>query len=369
MRILYVTTVGMTMRFFESIISKLISDGNEVHIACNNKDRDIPKIYYNNGVIIHNIDCLRSPLKKQNLTAIKQIKELLLKYGFDIVHCHTPIAAMCTRIACRKARKSGTKVIYTAHGFHFYKGAPLKNWLIFYPIEKFCSYFTDTLITINQEDYALAQQKMKAKRIEYVPGVGINVVAVRDVHINADEKRDSLGLPKDAFVFLSVGELNTNKNHESVIRALSQIKEPSIHYAIVGSGDLKEHLENVASECGIADNVHLLGYRRDVCEILKAVDAYIHPSFREGLPVSVMEALASGLPIICSKIRGNVDVVENGKNGLYFEVADTETLKNAIVEIYNDKTIGLDNSRDAEKFDFSEINKKMYQLYFGMDGQ
>ncbi|MBE6679624.1 MAG: glycosyltransferase family 4 protein [Ruminococcaceae bacterium] len=370
MRILYVTTVGMTMRFFENIISKLLNDGNEVHIACNNKDGDIPEVYFKNGVTIHNIDCVRSPLKKQNITAIKQIKSLVEEYKFDIVHCHTPIAAMCTRFACRKARKEGTKVIYTAHGFHFYKGAPLKNWLIFYPIEKICSNFTDTLVTINKEDFVLAQKKMKAKCVEYVPGVGIDVASVRDVTIDVSKKREELGLPEKAFVFLSVGELNANKNHTSVIKAIAEINKSDLHYVIVGSGELKETLERIAEENGVADRVHLLGYRRDVREILKAVDAYIHPSLREGLPVSVMEALASGLPIICSKIRGNVDVVEDGKNGLHFEVSDAKTLINAIQRLYekrDERAVGLTNSADAEKFDFSQINKKIYQLYFGTD--
>jgi len=242
--------------------------------------------------------------------------------------------------------------------------------LIFYPIEKICSNFTDTLVTINKEDFVLAQKKMKAKCVEYVPGVGIDVASVRDVTIDVSKKREELGLPEKAFVFLSVGELNANKNHTSVIKAIAEINKSDLHYVIVGSGELKETLERIAEENGVADRVHLLGYRRDVREILKAVDAYIHPSLREGLPVSVMEALASGLPIICSKIRGNVDVVEDGKNGLHFEVSDAKTLINAIQRLYekrDERAVGLTNSADAEKFDFSQINKKIYQLYFGTD--
>ena len=173
MKILYVTTIGTTMGFFKSFIKKLSDDGNQVELACNNT-ANVPEFYVENGFKIHSIDCSRAPINKGNFKAVNQLKKIVENGHFDIVHCHTPIAAACCRIACRKVRKNGTKVIYTAHGFHFYKGAPFINWLVYYPIEKICSHFTDVLITINTEDYALAQKKMKAKSIQYVPGVGID---------------------------------------------------------------------------------------------------------------------------------------------------------------------------------------------------
>ena len=370
MRILYVTTIGITMRFFESIIASLLQDGHEIHIACNSSENDLPAFYHAKNVTIHDLACVRSPLNRKNLVAIRQIKKIVSEQHFDIVHCHTPIAAMCTRLACRKVRKQGTKVIYTAHGFHFFKGAPWKNWMLFYPIEKICSYFTDVLITINSEDYALAKKKMKARRIEYVRGVGIDTARIKSVTVDKNVKRQEIGVPEDAFLLLSVGELNANKNHESVIKTLGRIGNKKIHYAIAGTGDLKAHLEDVAAENGMRENLHLLGFRCDVYELLKAADAYIHPSFREGLPVSAMEALASGLPIVCSEIRGNVDVVENKKNGIWFSVNDLQSLQTAITELFADresKTIGATNSQDAEKFDFCEINKEMYRVYFGTD--
>ena len=177
------------------------------------------------GCTVHQIDTSRSPFSKGNLKAIKQLKILIEEGKYDIVHCHTPVAAACTRVACRKARKNGTRVIYTAHGFHFYKGAPKANWMLFYPVEKLCAKWTDLLITINREDYALAKEKLKAKRIEYVPGVGVDLQIYGRTNADKAEKRRQLGITEDVKLLLSVGELNKNKNHETVIRALAKIPD------------------------------------------------------------------------------------------------------------------------------------------------
>ena len=366
MKILYVTTVGITMNFFKSLISELKMSGNEVDIACNDSLFPVDDYYKNLGCNIYTLSCTRSPF---NLGVLKAIKEIinLVKYGnYDIVHCHTPIASMCTRIACRKARKLNTKVIYTAHGFHFYKGAPKKNWIIYYPIEKICSYFTDILITINKEDYTLAKRKFKAKKVEFVPGVGINVKHFSETSVDFMAKRDSLGIPNNAFLLLSVGELNQNKNHELVIRAVASLNDKNIHYMVAGDGILKEQLIDLSKKLGIESQIHLLGQRSDVSELYKVADVYVHPSFREGLPVSVIEALASGCPIICTDIRGNTDIVVDNRNGIVVKAGDVKALKNAVIKIKTEKKdIGSCNSLDALKYDISVINNQMINLYFG----
>lgn len=175
MKILYITTVGGMMSFFTRIIQVLLKENNTVDIACNNTVSDVLQCYRDWGCTIYSLSCTRSPLDKGNLKAIKEIKYIVSKGKYDIVHCHSPIAAMCTRLACRTLRKNGVRVFYTAHGFHFYKGAPLKNWMIYYPIEWLCAHWTDTLITINKEDYDRARKHMHAKHVEYVPGVGIDL--------------------------------------------------------------------------------------------------------------------------------------------------------------------------------------------------
>lgn len=361
MKILYVTTIGGTMNFFDSFINRLINEGHTVDIATNENGSKVPVCYQEWGCTIHQIGTSRSPLNKGNVKAIKQLKTLVEKEKYDIVHCHTPVAAMCTRLACRKARKNGTKVFYTAHGFHFYKGAPLKNWALYYPVEKICAHFTDVLITINQEDYALAQEKIKVKQVEYVPGVGIDLTKFGQVAIEKSAKRKELGIPEDAILLLSVGELNANKNHETVIRA---IKDLDVYYVIAGKGDLQEYLQGIIDECNMTGEVKLLGFRRDVSELYQAADIYVLPSVREGLNVSIMEAMASGLPVVCGDIRGNIDLVdENG--GALFSPQNRTECKKAIEKILDSDRAqkGKFNVEKSKQFSSDFINEKMMKLY------
>ncbi len=364
MKILYVTTIGLTMIFFKSFVKELIDKGNIVEIATNESDIPVPECYREWGCKVHQISCSRSPLNKSSLTAIKEIKALVESNKYDIVHCHTPVAAMCTRLACRKARKNGTKVIYTAHGFHFYKGAPLLNWLIYYPVEKICSYFTDNLITMNKEDFALAKKKMKAKKVEYVPGVGIDLSRFQNVQVDRSAKRKEIGVPEDATVLLSVGELNENKNHEIIIRAIAQLNNPNIHYAIAGKGDKESYLSELAGELGISEQVHLLGYRTDVAELYKTADIYTLPSIREGLNVSLMEAMASGLPCAVANIRGNTDLIDNN-GGILFDPCSVENCKEALSSLLKSDLvkIGEYNAEKIKLFSVDGINKILSEMY------
>ena len=267
MKILYVTTVGMTMGFFNSFIKKLIDKGHVVDIATNEDESRVPDCYREWKCNVHQIGCLRAPIKKENFEAIKQIRKIVEAGRYDIVHCHTPIAAMCTRLACRKIRRNGTKVFYTAHGFHFYKGAPLINWLLYYPVEKICSKWTDVLITINHEDYELAKKKMKAARVEHIPGIGVDIEKFSSTTVDRIAKRTELGIPKDSILLISVGELNVNKNQEVIVRAISEISNDKIHYAIAGVGEKRDYLLSLADELNIGSQIHLLGFRSDIAEI------------------------------------------------------------------------------------------------------
>ena len=363
MRILYITTIGGTMHFFKSFIKKLITDGNTVDIASNITASPVPDCYKEWGCTTFQISCSRSPLSFGNIKAVNEIKRLVTQTHYDIIHCHTPIAAACTRLACRNARKTGTKVIYTAHGFHFYKGAPLKNWLLFYPVEKICSYFTDALITINTEDYELSKRKFTAKNIYYVPGVGINVNKFANTKIDRVSKRNEIGVPENAFLLFSAGELNVNKNHQIVLKAMAQLKDKNLHYAIAGSGDQKVALLALAKNLGLEKQFHLLGYRTDVAEIYKAADVYLLPSIREGLNVSVMEAMASGLPCIISDIRGNRDLVDDGNGGYLVKPLDDKGFAEKIAFIKTHNGISIYNRKKVIKFDVNIINNDVINIY------
>ena len=366
MRILYVTTISLTINtFFKPHIDMLVKEGNEVDIACNYSGLAIDDFYINLGCKLHQIDFSRSPFSNDNVKAYGQLKHLVKNGNYDIVHCHTPNASVITRLVCRKFRKkNGLKVFYTAHGFHFHQGAPRRNWMFFYPIERFCSRFTDKLITINREDYELAKKKFKAKDVHYVPGVGIDLSRFEGIGVDRAAKRREIGVPEDAFFILSVGELNENKNHGVVIRALAELRDHRLHYGIAGIGDKKEALLKLAADLGIPDQLHLLGYRRDIPELNYAADIFCFPSFREGLAKSVMEAMACGLPVVCSKIRGNIDLIDE-YGGSMFDPASPRECRAALERVLtSDPTaMALHNQEKVKLFSQENVLESMRLLY------
>lgn len=366
MKILYVTTISLTMNsFFKPHIKMLVEEGNQVEIACNTKDLALDPLYEELGCRSYQIDFSRSPLSPENVKAYRQMKEVVEKGNYDIVHCHTPNASVVTRLVCREFRKKdGLRVFYTAHGFHFYKGAPVKNWLLYYPIEKFCSRFTDKLITINREDYALAQKKFKAKEVCYVPGVGVDLSKFQNVQVDRNAKRQEIGVPEDSFLLLSVGELNENKNHQIIIRALAQLNDRNIHYAIAGVGDKKDHLLKLSEDLDVSRQIHLLGYRTDVAQLYKAADMYALPSIREGLNMSIMEAMASGMPVVCSKIRGNSDLIDEDGGALFepHSVAECEEAIRTVIKADRNR-MARNNRQKVNAFSITNVIGEMRKIY------
>lgn len=374
--LMYASVASMIQQFNMENIRLLLEQGYEVDVACNMEQ--------GSTITSEKIDAMKQELKEmgvniihipipRKVTAVGDIvkafrtsKQLLNDREYALIHCHSPIGGMICRLANRFSKGCGkSKMIYTAHGFHFYKGAPLKNWLLYYPVEKFCAHFTDVLITINQEDYALAQKKMKAKSIQYIPGVGIDLQKFSQSTNDKFEKRKELGIPKGATLLLSMGELNKNKNHETVIRA---IKNLDVYYMIAGKGDLQKHLQDVIEEVGLKDRVKLLGYRCDVAELYQASDIYVLPSIREGLNVSVMEAMASGLPVVCSRIRGNTDLIdENG--GVLFDPHSVEECVIAIQSLLHSdcKSMGEYNSEKMQLFTKENVSNGMQKIYLSED--
>lgn len=341
-------------------------NGYETHV-CAKDDFDGEECIIPNCDVHHNIPFERSPINKMNFKAYKQLKKIIEENKYDIIHCNTPVASILTRLAAIKARKNGTKVIYTAHGFHFFKGAPLMNWILYYPAEKICSYFTDVLITINNEDYELANKKMKAKKIYHVHGVGIDTKKFSDIKVDIEDKRKELGVPIDAKVILSVGELSKRKNHEVVINALAKLNDKNLHYCIVGRGELNYHLEEQAKKLGISENTHILGFRNDIDEICKVSDLFCFPSKQEGLPVALMEAMATGLPVVCSNVRGNNDLIKHGIGGYLCNSGDVNMFKDSIKKMFDDMEFteksSNNNIKYAKKFDINNVKKHMEMIY------
>ena len=345
----------------------LQSMGYEVHYATNYEHEDMyadaVRVIREHGVILHQIDFVRSPYNViANEKAYRQLKELMRMEQFDGIHCHTPMAGALARLA---ANATGTKpVLYTAHGFHFYKGCPLKNKLIYQTAETFLARYTDAQITINREDFAAAQKFSLRGKAYYVPGIGVDVKKISSVQVDRATKRAELGIPQDAFVFISVGELNENKNHATVICALARTDIPNSYYLICGEGKLKQQHFELAQKLGISEKVKLLDFRTDVSEILRACDCFVFPSFREGLSVSLMEAMAAGLPCIASRIRGNVDLLEESR--YLFEPADESALCQLLKDVASGVQTEQECARNREmlkKYDIENVSKEMRSIY------
>ena len=370
MKILYITSLSGNRinGFMRSAIIAAKQAGYEFDMACNTNDSN--KEQYKQdceeyGIRLHHIDFQRNPLHLKNYIAYKQLLKVMNSDNYDAVHCNTPVGGVLGRIC---AKKCGIKkIIYQAHGFHFWKGAPLKNWILYYPVEKCLSCSTDVLITINKEDYELANQKMYAKRVEYIPGVGIAYHRFADIKIDRKAKRCELGVPEDSILLLSVGELNENKNHAAALRALGEQRNPNIYYIIAGKGPLYEKLSKMTARYSIKNRVHLLGYRTDIEEIYKAADVFVFPSRREGLPGAVMEAMAAGLPIVAAKIRGVADLLTDTDNPMVENSNDVEGYKKAFDLMASSselrKIVGEANKQKAKEYDLLRIVEQMKTIY------
>lgn len=317
------------------------------------------------GIVVHDVPIPRNIFQLTSIIHSYQIiKKLVNERHYRIVHCHSPIGGVLARLACRQARANGTNVIYTGHGLQFFKGAPLKNWMLFYPIERLCANITDIIIAINQEDYQ-RELSWKACKVEYVPGIGVDTKAFQNCVVDRDAMRKSFGFEDNDFVFMSTGQISVRKNHEVIIKALEKVNDSHIKYLIVGFGELEDKLKILTKELGLENRVVFAGYRGDVKELLHCVDGFAFPSLQEGLPVALMEAMAVGLPIVCSRIRGNVDLIEDGKGGYLYDCHDVEGFARGMMKIASSdsRVMGEMNKNTMKHYDKSVVNSSMLRIY------
>ena len=374
-KVLFVATVVKThlMQFHIPYLKMFKDMGWETAVASRNDYENPADCVIPYCDTYYDIPFERTPWKSANLRAYKLLKQIMEEGDYDIIHCHTPVGALIARLAALKVRKKGTKVIYTAHGFHFFKGAPLVNWLCYFPFEWLLSFATDVLITINQEDYARAKRVMHPKRLEYVPGVGIHTEKFRTDSINPGEKRKELGFSDDDFLMLTVAEMTKNKNHITILKAMEMLKGTPdyehLHYLIVGRGEQWESLEKDAKAMGIDDHVHFLGYRSDAPQLYRCCDLFAFMPFREGLSVALMEAMSSGMTIFCSEIRGNTDLVEDGVSGIYVK-NDAKSVAQAIAYLQADPQLrarlGAGAAEKALLFDDENVHRLMKEIYLSV---
>lgn len=347
-KILYVTTVSSTINvFLVPHIKMLIDKGNRVDIACN-LDQEVSKELLDYGVKLHKIDFSRNPISTNNIKAYKQILELQKLEKYDVVNVHTPVASFVTRLALRD---ENVRIIYTCHGFHFYKGAPLLNWILYYPMERVASRWTDTMVTINTEDKERAE-KFKLRndgQVELMHGVGIDPKEYELIEFDKERYRKQLGLKHDDFVILMIAELNKNKNHMQLINAMSLLKYkyPKIKVLCAGKGPLKEKLENKIKDLGLDKNIEFLGFRSDIKKLLNISDCITLFSLREGLGKCLLEGMIAGKPLIATDTRGPRELIENNANGYLVKVGDCKKTAQYIENIYLDKTKRLNFSKNS----------------------
>ncbi|MFB1052061.1 glycosyltransferase family 4 protein [Paraliobacillus sp. JSM ZJ581] len=363
-KILFVATIDQHIRHFHYPFLKWFKNkGYEVHVASNGEEKllHVDKKY--------NLPLERSPFKKNNILAYRQLKKIIKNNNYKLVHCHTPMGGAITRLASLAARRKGLKVIYTAHGFHFFKGAPKKNWLLYYPIEKVLSRFTDTLITINEEDYNLAIKKFKVSKIELVNGVGVDLSRFQpQTNQLKSELRKKLGYKDDDFLVIYVGELSYRKHQDTIIKSINLMKEdiPNLKLILVGEGDYYYRYAKLIESLNLTNTVQLLGYRTDVLELMLISDVAVSSSRQEGLPVNVMEAMAVGLPVIVSNCRGNNDLVKNGLNGFVVNDSPLE-FKKHITKLEKNRDLIIDirskNLEDINDLSTQKILSIMSNIY------
>lgn len=335
--VLITSTDLMMVQFLVPHVINLAENGFEVEIACSDVGGRMEEIRQKlNSYVkaIHVVRLVRSPASPTNLKGYQDMKKVIDAGRYDIIWTNEPVMGVVTRLAARKARKNGTKVLYMVHGFHFYDGAPLVNWMIFFPIEKVMASKADVIVTVNREDYRRAQT-LNVKRVEYIHGIGINTARLT---LNKEQKdiRKELGLKPEDFIVLSVGELNENKNQKTIIRAMELLRDTQVHYVLCGKGDQLSNLKDQVVKAHLDRNVHFLGYRTDVVDICSQSDVYVMPSHREGLPVASLEAMYCGLPLVTSNIRGLVDVMEDGKSGYLCEPDDARAFADGIARLKAD---------------------------------
>ena len=359
-KVLFTSHTANFAKFNRPFMRMLKQQGYEVHYASAGEEKvlDCDKHF--------TVPFKRSPFKIANYHAYKQLKKIIETNKYDLIHTHTPMGSVVTRLAARGARAKGTKVIYTAHGLHFFKGAPLVNWLIYFPIEWVMARYTDILVTINREDFKRA--KVFAEAARYMPGVGVDLERFRPVDAaQKNELRKKYGYAKDDFILIYIAELNSNKNQTFLINHFYPLllEIPNIKLLLCGVGDGEWECKQLVSELSMQDRIEFLGYRNDVDSLLALSDVAVSASRREGLGINLIEAMAVGLPLIAFNNRGHRDIITHDKNGYLYrggrEFIDCVIALNGDTRLA--RRMSQKNISDAKKYSVQVAEANMQRIY------
>lgn len=368
--LLTATVQSHICQFHKPLAEVLHKHGCQVHVAAKDNLAEKNGLTLDFADKVYNIPFSRSPKSPDNLTAYKQLKKIIDEENYDIIHCNTPMGGIVTRLAAKKARKNGTKVYYTAHGFHFYKGASKKNWLVFYPIEKHFAKYTDKLITINREDFKLAQEKFKTD-VRYIHGVGVDEKRYYPVGEEEKQKiRSEFGFTPTQKILLCVGELLPNKSQKTAVRVVKMLKNdfPDCVLLLAGNGPERENLKNEIKECGVEENVKMLGYCTCLEKYQRIADLSVSCSRREGLPLNIVEAMLTENPVVASFNRGHCELIEDGKSGYIVPFDDASAMYKSALDILSNadksRNMGKYGREIALNYGFESVKDELESIYF-----
>lgn len=365
-KILFTASIPLHIRAFHlPYLQWFKNHGYEVHVACSGYE-DLPFVdkYWD-------IPFERSPFSTKHFNAFRQLKKVIDKENFCLINCHTPMTSVLTRLASIKARKNGTKLLYTAHGFHFFKGASFINWLLFYPIELYLTKITDAIICINQEDFKLIQKKGSSNCAYYIiPGIGVN--NSRFFKISTTQKnalRSKFNFKKDELLLIYAAEYIPRKNHKFIVNTVKKrpriFKNTKILFA--GKGELENSLKEMVNREGLENKIKFLGFRKDIDQIYQMCDVGISASKQEGLGLNLIEEMMCGLPIIATVDRGHKEVVDHKVNGFLYPQNDEKQFCKSVLILKNKpdvtKQFSINAVAKAQKFELSNSVRIMTKIY------
>lgn len=365
-KILFTASIAYHFKAFHLPYLKWLQDqGFETHVACNTII-DLPFVDK-----VWDVPFARNPFAPQNIRAYLQLKKIIDRENYLLINCHTPAASVITRLAAIDARKLNTKLIYTAHGFHFFKGAPLKYWVLFFPVEKFLTQMTDAVITINSEDFNLIK-KTGSKKANYflIPGIGVNRLNFHPVEINIQQnlrKEKNISLHKKILIYSA--EFIPRKNHQFIIESVASYPETFQNMLILFAGKGKDEIKLVekVNELKLNHIIKFIGFRTDIDEIYKLSDIGISSSKQEGLGLNLVEEMMCGLPLIATEDRGHKEIISHNKNGLLFPQSDKKAFANAVQKLVSDPGLYQRFRKnaiiDGEKFELSKSLRAVTAIY------
>jgi len=369
--ILITSTDVMMFQFLVPYVNYLALKGFHVDVACSSAELYEKEGYFKKikesvpaGCKVYHIRTKRNPFDIHNIDGLIDLKRIINIENYNLIWTNEPVMGVMTRVAAIRARRHGTKVMYMAHGYHFFKGASVKNW-VFYPIEKLMSHFCDAIVVINWEDYYLTKNKFNIP-VFHINGIGVELNKFSNVLVDKKQKRKELGINDNEVIVISVGELQTRKNQEVALRAIAKLSNKNVRYILCGTGELKDRYINLSKELGIENQVKLLGHRYDVPEILAVSDIFVHPSQREGFGISVIEAMAVGLPLVTSNVQGIKDYMVNGVNGYMCNPFDVSSFTKAIKHLVENpsirKKMSLVNIEKAKQYSVGNSIKEVDEV-------